>query len=140
VTAKSISKHRGATLSSSPFPILRDHRLTTPEATATARDSSVVNTLLVLMSYWSNDEWIGADWKNGGPEENDDGEITSAQCRRRRPSKMQSAEDRRSVQWASMSSIQRRRPGETQRGAHGVDLAATSIQGEEKAWCSYEAS
>jgi hypothetical protein len=40
-----------------------------------------------------------------------------------------------------MSSIRRRRrPGETQRGAHDVDLATTSIQGEEKAWGSCEAS
>jgi hypothetical protein len=45
------------------------------------------------------------------------------------------------VRREEMSSIwRRRRPGETQRGAHGVDLAAVSIQGEEKAWGSCEAS
>jgi hypothetical protein len=83
----------------------------------TARDSSVMNTLPVLC-YWSTHEWIDADRKNGGPEENDDGEITSARYRRRRPLKMQSAEDWRSVRRASMSSIRRwRRPEETRRGA-----------------------
>jgi hypothetical protein len=65
-TAKSIWKHRGATPSSSPLPILHDHRLPAPGATTAARDSSVVNTLPVL-SYWSTHEWINADRKNGGP-------------------------------------------------------------------------
>jgi hypothetical protein len=135
-----LKTQRGDVVFFLPIQILRGHRLPAPGATAVARDSSVVNTLPVL-SYRSTHKWIDVNRKMKDRKRMMMGRLPRCDV---------SDGDRRRCGACGARNIDavcggrrcllRRRPGETRRGAHGVDLAAASIHGEEKAWCSCEAS